>query len=66
MLPTMAEHGCPPEHHTTNIKADGTHVQHCHSCGYTITHERPGGDANALPGAPARFSARNTHGGDRP
>lgn len=60
MLATMAEHGCPSEHHTTNIKADGTHVQECHACGYTITHERQGGDNNALPSAAARHSGRSS------
>jgi hypothetical protein len=38
MLPTMAEHGCPPEHHTTDIVPDGTHIEKCARCGYTLTH----------------------------
>jgi hypothetical protein len=38
MLPTMAEHGCPPEHHTTDILPDGTHIEKCARCGYTLTH----------------------------
>lgn len=64
MLPTMAKHGCPPEYHTTNIKADGTHVQECHSCGYTITHEGQGGGSNALPSAQSRRADPNGRRGD--
>lgn len=60
MLPTMANHGCPPEYHTTNIKADGTHIEKCTSCDYTITHDRPSGDSSALPSARPRHPDRIT------
>ncbi|GAB7029487.1 hypothetical protein JCM4914_09480 [Streptomyces platensis subsp. malvinus] len=60
MLPKMADHGCSPEYHTTNIKTDDTHVERCTSCGYTITHERQGGDGNVGRNIPAPYSDRNS------
>ena len=61
MLPTMRDHGCPPEHHTTNIKTDGTHIERCMLCGYSLTHEQRGGGSSARPSAPSPLPVRSTH-----
>ncbi|GAA0424323.1 hypothetical protein GCM10010357_52250 [Streptomyces luteireticuli] len=59
MLPTMNEHGCPPEHHRTTVDPGGVvQEESCIRCGYTITY----GPALAHPGD---TPDRRRHGPDR-
>ncbi|MFF3276564.1 hypothetical protein ACFYWU_37375 [Streptomyces chrestomyceticus] len=37
MLPTMASHGCPPEHHRLRLENDVVVCEECVRCGYRIS-----------------------------
>lgn len=38
MLPTMATHGCAPQHHRSQTEADHVITEECTRCGYRISY----------------------------